>query len=152
MYRLLTVAGPHGTDESSERRPLQLRLNDAHRELALAESQDREDVPHLRSEVQRMAQSFVDKLARAQRLEAQQLVDEAVELYEEAVTDMYEGSLPYERLLAIYEHKRLHGEAQRVARCGLAHAAASLSEATRALCIDTLEIPREVAPVKVTPG
>ncbi|TAK89410.1 MAG: hypothetical protein EPO09_17415 [Aquabacterium sp.] len=146
MYRLLTVAGAHEADKASDRRPLQLRLNDARRELDIALDAGRTDTAHLRLMVQEMERTFELRNTHARLLEGQDQEDAAMEIYETNVTDMFAGSVPYERLLQIYTHKKATKEAQRVARACLAHAAVDLDAATRALCLSTLQIPNEIDP------
>lgn len=144
MYRLLTVAGAHEADKASDRRPLQLRLNDARRELDFAEREGRGDPDHLRLLVLEMERTFELRNTHARLLEGQDQEDAAMELYENNVTDMFAGAFPYERLLDIYTRQKAAKEAQRVARACLAHA--DLSEATelRERCITTLQIPHEI--------
>lgn len=122
MYRLLTVAGPHDADKASERRPLQLRLNDARRELDVTLREGRPDAAHLRLLVQEMERTFELRNTHARLLEEQDQEDAAMEIYESNVTDMFADSFPYERLLDI----RLQGA--RTSRSRHAEAIAKVSE------------------------
>lgn len=146
MYRLLTVAGAHEADKASDRRPLQLRLNDARKELDIAEREGRGDPDHLRLLVLEMERTFDLRNTHARLLEGQDQEDAAMELYETNVTDMFAGVFPYERLLHIYTRQKASKEAQRVARACLAHADLSAVPDIRALCIATLQIPQENSP------
>ncbi len=146
MYRLLTVAGAHEADKASDRRPLQLRLNDARRELEIALDAGRTDTAHLRLMVQEMERTFELRNTHARLLEGQDQEDAAMEIYESNVTDMFAGSFPYERLLEIYARQNAVKETQRVARACLAHAATNLDPALRTLCLTTLQIPSQIDP------
>lgn len=146
MYRLLTVAGAHEADKASDRRPLQLRLNDARRELDIALREGRTDTAHLRLLAQEMERTFELRNTHARLLEGQGQEDAAMELYETNVTDMFAGAYPYERLLQIYTRTKAVKEAQRVARACLVHAANGLDAAIRAQCIETLQIPSDTPP------
>ena len=56
---------------------------------------------------------------RAQNLEQMRQVDEAVEIYEMAVTARFDAAGPYDRLIAIYSGREQHTEVQRVAQAAL---------------------------------
>lgn len=146
MYRLLTVAGPHDADRASERRPLQLRLNDARRELDAALREGRPDTAHLRLLVQEMERTFELRNTHARLLEEQDQEDAAMEIYESNVTDMFADSFPYERLLDIYIRRKAVKEAQRVALACIAHASQKLGHQMREKCIATLHIVQESDP------
>ena len=56
---------------------------------------------------------------RAQNLEQVGRMDEAIELYEQAVADSFDSSGPYDRLIALYSHRSLHDEVVRVAEAAI---------------------------------
>jgi hypothetical protein len=58
---------------------------------------------------------------RGQNLEQVGRVDEAVALYEDAVTAGFDSSGPYDRLIAIYADRALHREVVRVTEAALDH-------------------------------
>ena len=58
---------------------------------------------------------------RAQNLEQIRQVDEAIELYEEAVTSRFDAAGPYDRLIAIYGGRNAHADVGRVAEAALAN-------------------------------
>jgi hypothetical protein len=64
---------------------------------------------------------LVRRYLRAQNLEQLGRVDEAIELYESAVTEGFDSTGPYDRLIALYAHRSLHRDVMRVARRALAH-------------------------------
>jgi hypothetical protein len=61
------------------------------------------------------AVDFVHGFLRGQNLEQLGRVDEAVELYEEAVAAAFDSPGPYDRLIEIYSSRALHLEVVRVA-------------------------------------
>lgn len=58
---------------------------------------------------------------RGQNLEQMRHVDEAIELYEQAVRGRFDAAGPYDRLIAIYGARDAHADAWRVADAALAH-------------------------------
>ena len=58
---------------------------------------------------------------RGQNLEQLGRVDEAIELYEEAVTGHFDSTGPYERLIALYADQARHKEVARVADAALSY-------------------------------
>ncbi|MGH2694668.1 MAG: hypothetical protein ACRDJJ_07585 [Actinomycetota bacterium] len=62
---------------------------------------------------------LVRRFLRAQNLEQVGRVEEAVDLYESAVAEGFDASGPYDRLIAIYASRALHGEVVRVATFAL---------------------------------
>jgi hypothetical protein len=57
---------------------------------------------------------------RAQNLEQMRDVDDAVILYERAVSAKFDAAGPYDRLIAIYGARDAHGDVLRVAEAALA--------------------------------
>jgi hypothetical protein len=64
---------------------------------------------------------LVRRFLRAQNLEQLGRPDEAVELYEETVAAGFDSSGPYDRLIALYGGRALHGEVIRIAESALAN-------------------------------
>ena len=58
---------------------------------------------------------------RAQNLEQMRHVDEAIELYEEALRGRFDAAGPYDRLIAIYGARDAHADVFRVADAALAY-------------------------------
>jgi len=58
---------------------------------------------------------------RAQNLEQMRFVDEAIELYEQAVTARFDAAGPYDRLIAIYLGREAHADVRRVAAAAVAN-------------------------------
>lgn len=139
LYRLLTVAGPSQGVGPDDRRPVQLRINEARRSLDLAMRDGKPQAQQLKAIIQEMSKELADRNKHAQELEQQDQQDAAMELYEANVSDMFSGSLPYERLITIYLKQGARKEAQRVARACLAHASSGLSDQARALCLSALQ-------------
>jgi len=139
MYRLLTVAGPEQGAGTDDRRPLQLRINEYRRQLDMNSlPEGSPEAQHAKVMLHEMEKQLAERNTHAQELETQDQQDAAMELYEANVADMFDGSLPYERLLTIYTHQGAKKEAQRIARACLAHAAYQLSPDVRAMCLAVL--------------
>ncbi len=66
------------------------------------------------------AVDLVKRFLRAQNLEQLGRVDEATELYEEAVSAGFDSTGPYDRLIALYSDQALHADVVRVAEAALA--------------------------------
>lgn len=66
-------------------------------------------------------QDVVALFLRAQNLEQVRRVDEAVELYEQAVQAQFDSAGPYDRLIAIYSEREQHDDVARVAGVALEH-------------------------------
>lgn len=66
-------------------------------------------------------QDVVALFLRAQNLEQVRRVDEAVELYEEAVRARFDSAGPYDRLIAIYSEREQHGDVARIAEMAFEH-------------------------------
>ena len=64
---------------------------------------------------------IVQLYLRAQNLEQVRRVDEAAELYEEAVVNRFDAAGPYDRLIAIYMGRNDHAAVRRVAEAALEH-------------------------------
>ena len=62
---------------------------------------------------------LVKRFLRAQNLEGVGRLDEAIELYESIVSESFDSSGPYDRLIAIYDHQARHREVARVAEAAL---------------------------------
>lgn len=139
MFRLLSVAGPSQGIGPDDRRPVQLRINETRRDLDLALRDGKPEASQLKALIQEMTKELADRNTHAQQLETQDQQDAAMELYEANVSDMFCGSLPYERLMRIYTRQGAKKEAQRVARACLAHASPGLSDEARALCVSVLQ-------------
>lgn len=69
----------------------------------------------------RTPQDVVSLYLRGQNLEQVRRIDEAVDLYEEAVTAGFDAAGPYDRLIAIYQASERHGDVVRVATAALEH-------------------------------
>ena len=63
--------------------------------------------------------ALVRDFLRAQNLEQVGQVDEAIELYELAVTQEFDSSGPYDRLITIYSNQARHEDVIRVAEAAL---------------------------------
>src|ERR671925_390736 len=61
----------------------------------------------------------VNLFLRGQNLEQIGRVDEAADLYEQAVAARFDSAGPYDRLIAIYAGRARHGDVVRVARGGV---------------------------------
>lgn len=64
-------------------------------------------------------QDLVELYLRAQNLEQVLRIDDAVALYEEAVTAGFDAAGPYDRLIAIYQQRDQPREVSRVAEAAL---------------------------------
>ncbi|MEO7804085.1 MAG: hypothetical protein ABIS18_06795 [Actinomycetota bacterium] len=62
---------------------------------------------------------LVTKFLRGQNLEQVGKVDEAILLYEEAVANSFDASGPYDRLIFIYQQRRMHADVVRIAEASL---------------------------------
>ena len=62
---------------------------------------------------------LVKSFLRAQNLEQLGRMDEAVELYENAVTAGFDASGPYDRLISIYSNQARHKDVERIAGAAL---------------------------------
>jgi len=58
---------------------------------------------------------------RAQNLEQIRRVDEAIEIYEQAVRARFDAAGPYDRLIAIYTERDAHDDVRRVAAAAAAN-------------------------------
>jgi tetratricopeptide (TPR) repeat protein len=67
------------------------------------------------------ASELVTSFLKAQNLEQLGRTDEAVELYEQAVTHHFDSSGPYDRLIAVYSNQARHDDVVRVATSALHH-------------------------------
>ena len=67
------------------------------------------------------AVELVKAFLRAQNLEQVGRVEEATELYEQAVAAGFDSTGPYDRLIALYSHQALHREVVRVTELALAN-------------------------------
>src|SRR5687768_5456260 len=56
---------------------------------------------------------------RGQNMEQLGRIDDAIELYEEAVNGAFDSTGPYDRLIALYAHRGMHREVMRVADAAL---------------------------------
>jgi len=63
---------------------------------------------------------LVQEFLRGQNLEQIGKLEEAIVLYEHAVTGRFDASGPYDRLLTIYQERRMHRDVIRVAEACLA--------------------------------
>lgn len=63
---------------------------------------------------------LVRRYLRAQNLEQVGRVDDAIELYESAVSSRFDSTGPYDRLIAVYAHRAQHRDVVRVATAALA--------------------------------
>lgn len=73
------------------------------------------------SDEQPSSVELVRRYLRAQNLEQVGRVDEAIELYESAVSARFDSTGPYDRLIAVYSHRAQHRDVVRVALAALAH-------------------------------
>ncbi len=80
-----------------------------------------EPAPPVSSAVTRPPDEIVQLYLRAQNLEQMRRVDEAAELYEEAVANGFDAAGPYDRLIAIYLGRNEHAAVRRVAEAALAN-------------------------------
>jgi hypothetical protein len=62
---------------------------------------------------------LVKAFLRAQNLEQLGRVDEAIDLYETAVTERFDATGPYDRLISIYSNQARHREVERIASAAL---------------------------------
>lgn len=141
LFRVLSVAGQRDTRVGG-RRPLQLQINDARRELEQALWDGQPDPAPIRARIEEMTRTLVERDLQGEVLETREQIDAAIALYEANVTDMSESSYAYERLLVIYTGQGAKREAQRIARACLIHAADDLSDELRESCLQVLQIPR----------
>lgn len=141
LFRVLSVAGQRDA-RVGERRPLQLQINDARRELEQALWDGQPDPAPIRARIDEMMRTLIERDLQGEVLETREQIDAAIALYEANVTDMSESSYAYERLLVIYMGQGAKREAQRVARACLIHAAGDLSDELRESCLQVLQIPR----------
>jgi hypothetical protein len=65
-------------------------------------------------EADRIFKELFDRNARAKALEKSGETDHAINLYEQNVTDCFDGTYPYERLRVIYTEREQYGAAIRV--------------------------------------
>lgn len=82
-------------------------------------SRRREDAPAPQDGERPPADELVRLFLRGQNLEQIGRVDEAVELYETAVAASFDAAGPYDRLLLIYQSRRMHDDVIRVAEASL---------------------------------
>lgn len=141
LFRVLSVTGQRDTRVGG-RRPLQLQINDARRELEQALWDGQPDPAPIRARIEEMTRTLVERDLQGEVLETREQIDAAIALYEANVTDMSESSYAYERLLVIYTGQGAKREAQRIARACLIHAADDLSDELRESCLQVLQIPR----------
>lgn len=80
-----------------------------------------EPTPPVPSAATRPPDEIVQLYLRAQNLEQLQRVDEATELYEDAVANRFDAAGPYDRLIAIYLGRSQHAAVRRVAEAALAN-------------------------------
>ena len=64
---------------------------------------------------------LVKSFLRAQNLEQIGRIDEAIELYEEAVRAGFDSSGPYDRLISLYSNQARHRDVERVAEAASAN-------------------------------
>ncbi|MPZ90777.1 MAG: hypothetical protein GEU68_03950 [Actinobacteria bacterium] len=64
---------------------------------------------------------LVKRFLKAQNLEQVGRVDEAVNLYESIVEARFDSSGPYDRLIALYDHRARHRDVVRIAEAALAY-------------------------------
>jgi tetratricopeptide (TPR) repeat protein len=64
---------------------------------------------------------LVKRFLKAQNLEQVGRVDEAVSLYESIVEARFDSSGPYDRLIALYDHRARHSDVVRIAEAALAY-------------------------------
>lgn len=65
------------------------------------------------------AVDLVKHFLRAQNLEQLGRMDEAIDLYEQAVDASFDSTGPYDRLIALYSDRALHADVVRVANAAL---------------------------------
>jgi len=65
------------------------------------------------------AVELVKQFLRAQNLEQVGRVEEAIDLYEACVTEGFDSTGPYERLITLYSHRSLHKDVIRVTEAAL---------------------------------
>jgi hypothetical protein len=68
-----------------------------------------------------LAEDLVRLFLRGQNLEQVRRVDEAIPLYEQAVTARFDAIGPYDRLIYIYEARAKYADVVRVASAALAN-------------------------------
>lgn len=141
LFRVFSAVGQSRDAFVGDRRPLQLQINEARRELEQALWDGKQDPSPIRARIDDLTRTLVERDLQGEMLETRQQIDAAIALYEANVMDMAESSHAYERLLHIYLDKGARREAQRVARACLIHAAGDLSEGLRQRCLQTLQIP-----------
>lgn len=142
LFRVLSVAGQSRDTRVGDRRPLQLQINDARRELEQALWDGSPEPAPIRARIEAMTRTLVERDLQGEVLETREKLDAAIALYEANVMDMSESSYAYERLLVIYTGQGARRDAQRIARACLIHAAADLSDELRESCLQVLQIPR----------
>jgi hypothetical protein len=81
----------------------------------------RENATPTRMPMGRPPDELVRLYLRGQNLEQMRNVDEAIGLYEEAVTNRFDAAGPYDRLIAIYLGRNDHAAVRRVADAALAN-------------------------------
>jgi tetratricopeptide (TPR) repeat protein len=64
---------------------------------------------------------IVRRYLRAQNLEQVGRIDEAVEIYEEAIEAGFDAAGPYDRLIAIYSGREQHTDVSRVAAAAITY-------------------------------
>jgi tetratricopeptide (TPR) repeat protein len=64
---------------------------------------------------------LVKRFLKAQNLEQVGRLDEAVSLYESIVEARFDSSGPYDRLIALYDHRARHRDVVRIAEAALAY-------------------------------
>lgn len=81
----------------------------------------RSDNPPIRPSDSPPPQDLVSAFLRGQNLEQIKRIDEAVVLYERAVSAGFDAAGPYDRLIAIYQSKNDFTSVARVAQAALDH-------------------------------
>lgn len=71
--------------------------------------------------MKRSPDELVNDFLRGQNLEQVGRIDEAIELYESAVSAGFDAAGPYDRLIWIYQNRAMHAEVVRVAEASLEH-------------------------------
>ncbi|MDE2434055.1 MAG: hypothetical protein KGN37_14540 [Burkholderiales bacterium] len=140
MFRVFNVAGLSREARAGDRRPLQLQINEAKRQLEVAQQSGHPDPGSILVHIDQMTGLLLDRNQQAQDLEKRGQMDAAVALYESNIDDMFDGSLPYERLIDFYTQQGAKEDAERVARACLVHCTSGVSEKLRARCLSTLEL------------
>ena len=64
---------------------------------------------------------LVKAFLRAQNLEQLGRTEEAMVLYEEAVTQLFDSTGPYDRLISLYSNQARHRDVERIAEAALAN-------------------------------